>query len=874
MFLVTCVLGCASGEDGTVETDAGDDAVVDASTETAIDSALVDSGTGTTPDATTDAAVAPAVAKLDADLAKAICAKLGSCCATAEYQAFFARFQTKPFSLEPGKFPAPGECVDTVRDQLALLHGKWLPSIERGRMTFDAAKGAACVAAIEAATCGPTLASAVEDPTCFDLRETTVFKKIAPIGSPCVDLGDTTFNGECDPELGYCDGPPSKVTDRKCVPWRKEGEECAIVPTWQFCNTRKGANCDGMTPTKPGKCSANAKTAALGESCTALSGPLIDCAAGTYCADSGKCEAKKTDGTACTYDYECATTRARSCYPATTGAAATCGSSTWCAGASDAGVSDTGIEDTFAPDTFAPDTSAPDTFVPDTSVADTTTADVAPASALSIERTDDASPTPASSVAAAVRDRVTLKWDVPGATSLALTGAGPMIALVTDGTPRWDDLTAAGGGTDRVEKTSGLTSVTTVALPATFKPTILGDVWQTSIAIGIRGVISRSSSSGTVSNPSLPMPKPFVSTDWADGTIAPFMDAKIDVSTTSKLRYASFVGSSDPRVVVEWNDVTFFPENSTTKSPAHLTFQTAIYADGRVEFRYKTLSVDASSTRPIADLALARGQGAAIGLASSSGTAIPLSVRRPSLPTSGVTYTFTPTDKLPGKGVAIAVLPATPGTVAFRLADGASTVGTANATVDPMYALTTGTGTVRDISGEAGVKTLLPPTLLELPFALGTFREGWTALTIGKGVVYPWGANGTALSNDRPIPSTYAPSAIIAAAYPLNSSSWCGGAHYALVEGAAPSRKVIVLMKGVYRCGASTSETLDVETTLFENGDVEVVYGNVVGTGAKLTGEGLVAGVENGNGDVGYEAFHAVAGSISSGKRLTFTRKP
>jgi hypothetical protein len=192
-----------------------------------------------------------------------------------------------------------------------------------------------------------------------------------------------------------------------------------------------------------------------------------------------------------------------------------------------------------------------------------------------------------------------------------------------------------------------------------------------------------------------------------------------------------------------------------------------------------------------------------------------------------------------------------------------------------MYTQTIGTGTVRDISTETGVKTLSSlPALVELPFAAGTFHEGWTALSVNKGVVHPYGAVGQLLSNDRPIPSSFSPNAIVASAMPMSSSGWCGGAHFALTDGTAPNRKVIVLMKGVYRCGTSMSETLDVETTLFENGDVEVVYDNVLATSSKGTGELLAAGLENGNGDVGYEAFHGVAGSITTGKKITWTRLP
>lgn len=858
LFVIMIFVGCAGGEDETPAASADGGVISDAFVEeTSTDSSVPDDAL---PDAAPESGPPVDVATLDQQFADAICGRLTACCASDEYTAFFQRFQTSPFTLPMGSAPTPADCASTVKTQLGILHGKWAASVKRGRMTFDPVKGKACVDAIAGATCGTPLATALFDGTCFDIRSNTIFQKIAKVGSPCEDIGDTTFNGECDPAEGYCDGPPSKVTDRKCVAWKKPGEDCSVTPTWAFCDSVKGSACDGMTTTKPGKCSDYGKTVALGEDCTAIDGPFLDCAMGSWCDfSSGKCAAKKPDGAACTTDDECATAHARTCYARS--GAATCGSSAWCSGAT----SDGGVDATS-------DTSAADTSVSDTAAADTP--ETMPAAPFTIERTDDATPLAGATVTAGARDRVTLRWDVAGATTVSLAGAGDLVALVTDGTPTWDDLTASGGGLDRWEKTTSLTStVHGATLPAGFSPSILGDTWSGSIAISARGVISRSSFSASVSNPALPIPSSgFSSADWADGTIAAFMDPRIDVQSTSKLRYARFGTGADARAVVEWNDLTITPENGT-KRPLHLTFQAAIKASGEIELRYQTLAVDAGSAQPIGDLALARGQSAVIGLASSSGDVVGLSLRRPSL-VPGVTYTFTKATALPAKGRAIVVLPKTTGSKTFTLANGATT-WSVSADVQPMYSQTVGTGTVRDISTEAAVKTLTSlPALVEVPFALGTFHEGWTALSVNKGAIHPYGAVGQLLANDRPIPSTYSPNAIVAAAMPLSSSSWCGGAHYALTDGIAPNREVIVLMKGVYRCGTTSSETLDVETTLFENGNVEVVYGNVLATSSAGTGESLVAGLENGNGDVGYEAFHGVAGSITNGKKITWTRLP
>ncbi len=271
------------------------------------------------------------VAKFDADAAAAVCARLASCCSGADYSTYWAQYQTELYGMKTGEVPPADKCVATLESAFHKLHDRWVASIGRGRMRFDADKAEKCVRALTDAACGVPLTQALYDGSCFGNRAAT-FEKLAKPGDTCEDVGDGTYNGECAPDLGFCEGPSSKYPTRKCVAWRKPGDECSIMPTWQFCDTRKGSNCDGGSPTKPGKCSEYGGTIKLGASCAAATGPTNLCEAGTYCDfNSGKCAALKADGEACKYDDECKTAHAFTCLPFDPlGAGGKCGSAAFC----------------------------------------------------------------------------------------------------------------------------------------------------------------------------------------------------------------------------------------------------------------------------------------------------------------------------------------------------------------------------------------------------------------------------------------------------------------------------------------------------------------------------------------------------------------
>ena len=253
------------------------------------------------------------VAAFDAKLAAAICERLSSCCAQADYDGFFARFREKPYTLAAP--PPAASCATELAAQLAVMHDKWVASVGRGRMTFDGARASRCVSDVGAAACGAPLLEQIYGAACLGVRGNEVFAKIAPVGSDCTDLGDGTFYGECDPKQGYCD------ETKKCAAWKKTGEPCGILlqdagPTRRlFC--APDLNCDGQSPKTPGKCSGPPVTKAIGESCSASTGPTELCSAGAFCDlfGSGKCTPKKPDGADCAYDDECTSERPLTCGP-------------------------------------------------------------------------------------------------------------------------------------------------------------------------------------------------------------------------------------------------------------------------------------------------------------------------------------------------------------------------------------------------------------------------------------------------------------------------------------------------------------------------------------------------------------------------------
>lgn len=279
----------------------------------------------------------------DAALAKAVCGKLTTCCSDADIASYTSQFKEAPFKVTTDI--TVQNCETVVKQAFDALNvAKWGVSASVGNIVFDDAKGAACVAKMNATTCGLPLTAALFDGACFGVRGNEVFRKVGALGAACDDIGDTTFIGECDPALGYCN------EQKRCTAWRKSGESCGLIlkdagPTERlFC--APGTNCDGQGIRTPGKCSAPPRNIALGDTCSASSGPDLVCPATAFCDlfGVGKCAEKKPAGAVCQYDEECVDGRPFSCFPAaesdagaadaSDGAPPTrfCGSTAFCAG--------------------------------------------------------------------------------------------------------------------------------------------------------------------------------------------------------------------------------------------------------------------------------------------------------------------------------------------------------------------------------------------------------------------------------------------------------------------------------------------------------------------------------------------------------------
>lgn len=305
-------LACTSSEQEPAVGAGGSDAA--AAAEPEADARAPSPPAEEAPDAKTPGAdVSAAVAAFNSALAAAICKQLTACCAESDYDAFFARFSEKPFTLSAP--PPAASCATALAPQLAVIHDKWVASVGRGRMKFDETRASKCVADIGAAACGVPLLEQIYGAACLGVRGNEVFVKTAPVGSACTDIGDGTFYGECDPKQGYCD------ETKKCVAWKKEGEGCGVLlqdagPVRRlFC--APDLNCDGQSPTSPGKCSGPPVFKALGEACNASTGPSTLCAANAFCDlfGTGRCTNKKPDGADCAYDDECVSGRPLTCGP-------------------------------------------------------------------------------------------------------------------------------------------------------------------------------------------------------------------------------------------------------------------------------------------------------------------------------------------------------------------------------------------------------------------------------------------------------------------------------------------------------------------------------------------------------------------------------
>ncbi len=811
-------------------------------------------GDAAVPDAPVDRSAV--VATFADQLAAAVCARAASCCSESDYAAFIKRFSggpTEEYNIPADYDGGVAQCGALLKGQFSRAFKQFIDPLNHGGVIFDAARAKVTVDEIGAAACGAPLGSALDHPV-YRRKGNEVFRASLPLGASCLKVGGPNLVDECDPALGFCSGAGL------CTAYRSYGESCEVLDTSKRALCRPESYCQADQNLTNWKCIGAPVAVGLGAVCSALDGPFLECPATAYCDFAGAgettCKARKADGEACRSDGECSTSGAYSCWPSVGG---TCGSNAFCNKSSVPPPAPLRIAREEAPLAFGPQ------------------------------------------VTVGQRERVYLDWTAVGGVPVSLTGAGDTIVVVREGTPSYDNDVAT--GTEVAPNTLFGSKVFSVPVNAhlPFVTTILGDVWGSGagdISISPRGVITRGivTSVGADLAGALPLYRSgAIGSSWADGTLAAFFDSRLgsDDAGTSRIRYKAYGAGGDPerRFVVEWANMTTTVLNTSRKLPISRTFQLAIYADGRVELRYKAPNLGPMPND--ADNAIVAGQGATIGLASSTSDparAIPLSVRRPSLPlAAGITYSFLQHDKLPASGRALVVTSAATGSAAYVLTAGA-TVATTTANVVPMYTVTRTVDAtpVRDISAVPGVRDAIPSPSdtigkIELPFALGVFHEGWRSLAVApSGAIGPWGAASLLNSTvDGSVPSAQLPNGYLAAYRPLNGDSWVlatypdTNAFKYLVEGAAPGRRVSVMYRGVgVGRDTVTADHLDFEVVVLENGDVEYHYGNPSSASAALLGLDKLIAIENGNGDVGIKVSDPLTSEVGKTTHVLFTRQP
>jgi hypothetical protein len=425
-----------------------------------------------------------------------------------------------------------------------------------------------------------------------------------------------------------------------------------------------------------------------------------------------------------------------------------------------------------------------------------------------------------------------------------------------------------------------------------FAVRLLGDSWPASARISIspRGIISRGlQSASTIVDPVLPIPRRTVAGDWADGTIAPYLDPRFEARDgTSRILTKAFdAGLPTERFVVEWNNFTTGVDFKP-RLPLSLRIQAVIFADGSFEFRYPPLP-DPSTSTPLGDGAFLRGQGASIGLASSGGATVLVSQHMEALDPSGTTFRFVPTTQLPAEGRGLLVVPSNaPSALVVDLTGSNGASARQALTVREAYATpsssTMGFMSIRQTPGVRalafGSDAALP---LEVPFPLQVFGEKWQSLAVFRAAtVGPWGASVIGMTGGTnfdaaPFPKPVSPNGFVAGLYAANGSSWCTASGvptvYASIREDTSPKTVTLEWPGLQRCGAQMRGTVDVQVTIRADGSVSVHHGNV-SPGATVTEQTLFVGLENGAGTLAVtEAITTSGGSpLPDNRVFTFTR--
>lgn len=252
-----------------------------------------------------------------------LCAALDACCDPAAQERFFAPWVVLETldDLDPRLPPAAAlsaeECPTLVEELLLRRpFGAWLSAVDRGLVQLELEGARACLAELEPA-CGPALAAALEDPTCFALgppaggsEQRRMFSRKATTG-PCAALDDGVggvLYGTCDPAVAFCCygedecGFPGEAEDGVCAPVSPTNSACSMLPL-QLCAT--GESC-GMDD----RCHADGSAAlVLGAPCIDEHFVLLGTCTDGYCQIGGSdaCEPRVGPGEACIEHPACTT---------------------------------------------------------------------------------------------------------------------------------------------------------------------------------------------------------------------------------------------------------------------------------------------------------------------------------------------------------------------------------------------------------------------------------------------------------------------------------------------------------------------------------------------------------------------------------------
>lgn len=263
--------------------------------------------------------------------ADAVCDALFRCC-DDDLVDYFAPFRSDDrLAAFHDRLPPVGSldeagCRDVVEDMFDVVYlGEWVRAIEAGQVSYDDAGFAACVAALDTASCGASTRAALWDSTCFalaapgggDEQRRFVDRTRGP-GMACAPVRDglgSVFYGTCDPAVAFCCyQDPSRPGCQ--FPFASGGEvrpgTCqAVVPVGQPCSAAlplalcaTGDVCDAEQSTCV---AANVAELALGASCVDASYNLLGTCVASWCdvLGTGRCEALRIDGAACGGGDQC-----------------------------------------------------------------------------------------------------------------------------------------------------------------------------------------------------------------------------------------------------------------------------------------------------------------------------------------------------------------------------------------------------------------------------------------------------------------------------------------------------------------------------------------------------------------------------------------